>query len=493
MTDHDVPQPREGCESCQRLLAKNRRLWQRVHRLEADLRVAEWQMAQLRQQVDELGGRVNRNSRNSSLPPSADPPSARRPVSKPPTGRKIGAQKGHKGHFRKRLPPEQVDQFVEHRPSQCEHCHQKLPQDGGEIVGRHQVMELPVRAVSITEHRAWNVQCPCCQRHTRGTIAPALRLSVVGERLSAALCLLSSRLHGSRRAAAELLGEVLGAPLSLGSISARELEMSRALAGDYQKLKARVIKAPVKHVDETGWKRRAARFLWMAATNDTAVFHLDRGRGRGALRALLGEQIKGVICTDRYCTYEHHPPDRRQLCWSHLKRDFRAQHERDGPAGQWGKQALTLTRQIFALWHRFKQKQIVRRGLQRLMAPLKKRLARLLRQGARSGIGQLSGLCANLLRLEKALWTFLYVRGMEPTNNHAERMLRPAVQWRKKSLGCHSQGGCRFAERILSVIHTSRLRGTSVMDHLQRTLASYRQELARPSTPNSRLPLRLAA
>jgi transposase len=457
-------------------MEKNHRLHKRVRHLEQKLRTAQWQIDQLTQRLIQLEQKLNRNSRNSSLPPSANPPSAPPAVNKQPTGRKIGAQKGHPGHFRKPLPPEQVDQFIEHRPAQCEHCQARLPTIGGEVAGRHQVMELPLRAVTVTEHQSWSVQCPCCQGITRGVIPPFIRVSVVGERLSAALCLLSSRLHGSRRAAAELLQEVLGAPLSLGSISARENEMSRALAGDYQKLKAQVKEALIKHVDETGWKR-AAGFLWVAATDDAAVFHLDRGRHRGALQKLLGEQIQGWLCTDRYGPYEQHPPDRRQLCWSHLKRDFRAQQERAGPAGRWGSRALKLTHQLFELWHRFKHKHIARSTLQRMMRPVKKRLHRLLKQGAASSIEQLTGLCANLLRLEKALWNFARVEGLEPTNNHAERMLRPAVQWRKKSLGSHSEQGCRFAERMLSVIQTCRLRGQSVMSHLQKALANYRQEL----------------
>jgi transposase len=231
----------------------------------------------------------------------------------------------------------------------------------------------------------------------------------------------------------------------------------------------------------------------VAATKDAAVFHLDRGRHRGALRKLLGEQIEGLLCTDRYGPYEQHPPARRQLCWSHLKRDFRAQEERAGAAGRWGRRALKLTHQLFELWHRFKQGGIVRSTLQRKTRPVKKRLHRLLIQGKQSGIEQLSGLCANLLRLEKALWTFLRIEGLEPTNNHAERMLRPAVQWRKKSLGCHSEQGCRFVERMLSVIQTCRLRARSVMDHLQRALRSYRQELAQLSAPAIQLPLKTAA
>jgi len=472
-------------------MQKNHRLRQRVRHLEAKLRTAQWQTDQLARRVAELEQKLNRNSRNSSLPPSANPPAAPPAVSKKPTGRSIGAQKGHRGHFRKALPPERVDEFIEHRPGVCARCQAKLPANAGQIVGRHQVMELPRRAVTVTEHRAWSVPCPCCQAVTRGTIPRRLRVSVAGERLSAALCLLSSRLHGSRRAAAQLLQEVLGAPLSLGSISAREGEMSRALAGDYQQLKEHVVQYRLKHVDETGWKR-AGRFLWVAATPQAAVFHLDRGRHRGALHKLLTKQIEGVLCTDRYRLYEQHPPHRRQLCWAHLKRDFRAQQERAGPAGHWGRRALKLTDQIFALWHRFKQGQIVRATLRRKMRPVRRHLRRLLAQGARSGIEQLAGLCANLLRLEQALWTFLRIEGLEPTNNHAERMLRPAVQWRKKSLGCHSEGGCRFVERMLSVIQTCRLRGQSVMDHLPQALRRYREELTQLCTPPLQ-PLKLAA
>jgi transposase len=450
-------------------------------------------MAQLQQQVQELNQKLNRNSTNSSLPPSSDPPGASPPVSKEPTGRSIGAQKGHPGHCRKLLPLEEVDRVVEHRPRRCVHCHAPLsPEVTAQIAGRHQVMELPERAVSVTEHQAYSVQCPCCHKVTRGTIPLSVRCSVVGERLSSALCLLSSRLHGSRRGAAELLQDVLGAPLSLGSVAAREREMSGALGGDYQKLKAQVQRSAVKNVDETGWKR-AARFLWVAATAKAAVFHLDRGRGCGAMHALLGKRMQGVLCTDRFGPYEQHPPNQRQLCWSHLKRDFVAQGERDGPAGRWGRRALRVTHEVFELWHRFKQGHVVRSTLQRIMRPLKKRLRRLLEEGQRSGIEQLKGLCANLLRLEAALWTFVRIQGVEPTNNHAERMLRPAVQWRKKSLGSHSETGCRFAERMLSVIQTCRLRGASVIEHLQQTLRRHREELKQLATHAIHPPLQIAA
>ena len=77
-------------------------------------------------------------------------------------------------------------------------------------------------------------------------------------------------------------------------------------------------------------------------------------------------------------------------------------------------------------------------------------------------------------KLEPALWTFVRHEGVDPTNNQAERVLRKAVLWRKRSFGCASDGGCRFVERILTVVQTRRLQGRSAWTFLQETLHAYR-------------------
>src|SRR5207245_4355244 len=82
--------------------------------------------------------------------------------------------------------------------------------------------------------------------------------------------------------------------------------------------------------------------------------------------------------------------------------------------------------------------------------------------------------CLNLLTLEPALWTFVSTEGVEPTNNHMERLLRRAVLWRKRSFGCWSESGCRFVERILTVVQTRRLQGKGVLDYLHDALRAHR-------------------
>ena len=75
---------------------------------------------------------------------------------------------------------------------------------------------------------------------------------------------------------------------------------------------------------------------------------------------------------------------------------------------------------------------------------------------------------------------------MEPTNNLAERMLRPAVIWRKKSFGSHSLSGCRYVERMLSVIQTLRLRGADVLNYLSAAVQAHRRGLSPPALPPCR-------
>jgi transposase len=91
-------------------------------------------------------------------------------------------------------------------------------------------------------------------------------------------------------------------------------------------------------------------------------------------------------------------------------------------------------------------------------------LRELLQRGGRCHCAQTATFCRNLLELEPALWTFTPIAGVEPTNNAAERALRPAVLWRQRSFGCHNEAGCRFAERMLTVVHALRLKKRAVLD-----------------------------
>src|SRR5204862_3209806 len=107
--------------------------------------------------------------------------------------------------------------------------------------------------------------------------------------------------------------------------------------------------------------------------------------------------------------------------------------------------------------------------------PVVLRLNRVLLEGALLGEDPaVATFCENLLALEPALWTFAEVEGVEPTNNFMERLLRRAVLWRKRSFGSWSAAGCRFVERILTVVQTCRLQGRHALDYMQEALVAHR-------------------
>jgi Transposase IS66 family. len=432
---------------------------------------------ELEKKLAELQDRLRANSSNSSTAPSASPPWAPK-LKKKPTGKPPGGQKGHQGHYRKLLAIEQVDEVVKHVPVICNHCQAPLMQEP-QLRARHQIAELPPRAVKLIEHQSYACTCSGCGQRTIQPIPPAIKSRCTGERLDAAVCYLSARVHGSRRAVEEVLSEIFGIPLSLGSISARECEITAALAQSYQQVQRHVRAAAAKNVDETGWKR-TGRWLWVAASKTAALFHIDRGRNWHAMQQVLGQTLSGTICTDRFSLYNYIKLHRRAICWAHLKRDFVRWTERGKEGVAFGEKGLALVKQVTRLWNQFQNRRFGRQRLKRKLRPLRKRLDKLLSWGMRCRIDKIKHFCRNLLRVKQALWTFARVRGIEPTNNHAERCLRPAVIWRKKSLGCHSQAGCRYVERMLSVIQTLRLQKRSVMQYLTQSLQAHRHCLPSP-------------
>jgi transposase len=332
-------------------------------------------------------------------------------------------------------------------------------------------------AAVVTEHQAHARTCADCGRLTRAAIPPDVRAHVVGPHLAAMMSYLAGRCHDGRRVVLEVVEDLFGVPLSLGSVANYGADASAALAEAHARALAAVRSAPVKHVDETGWKLAGRRrWLWTAASDRVCCFAVQLKRGWDAACALLGRRGgRGVVCSDRHHAYAPLGVRRRQVCWAHLRRDFAKWSEKGDQTRLLGADGLAICKGLFGLWRDFRERTIVdRRQLARALAPIRRRLGQVLTWGLRCGDPRAANFCRKLRKLGPALWTFARVAGVEPTNNHAERVLRPAVLWRKNSFGCHGEEGCRFVERMLSVVQTLRLQGRGVLDFLCRTLTAHR-------------------
>jgi len=445
-------------------------LWDTLHPAAQALIVAlQGQVAALHARVQELEARLAQNSQNSSRPPSSDlPKPPRRPPG--PTGRRPGGQPGHPAHQRTLLPASRVDAVVAHWPSQCTHCQMPLPADPALVAAdpvRHQVTEVPPLRATVTEHRLQRVRCPRCGHGTRAALPPDVPAGAFGPRLTATVAVLSGRYRLSRREVAAVCADLLGVELAAGSVDALCQQAAAALLEPMAQLEAALPHAARVHADETGWRQAGkGRWLWAVVAPACTVFRIAPSRGSAVIKALLGETFAGWLTTDRWSAYSWLALLQRQLCWAHLRRDFQAVADWNGPGRALAEQALAIMKQVFTLWRQARDRLDLRDWFCEQVAPLQAEIRTLLEAGLLGRDPKLPSLCAQLLKLWPALWTFVTVPGVEPTNNRAEQAIRPAVLWRKGSFGTQSDDGNHFVERLLSVAATCKQQGRALLDYL---------------------------
>lgn len=432
------------------------------------------QLAELHRKIEDLEARLNQNSKNSSKPPSSDPPSAPPRPPKPPTGRSPGGQPGHPGHSRPLLPPDQVDKILVLKPEGCRHCGRRLKDRNDPDPVRHQVTELPEPRASTTEYQRHRLWCDRCRDHTLAALPADVPEGAFGPRLLAILAYLSGHAHLSKRQIEEVMKDAFGVTISLGAVVAAQQAVSEAVAPAVTEAQEYVRRQAIIHADETGWKEgrredgKAGRkkvWLWVAVTQWVTAFLIHARRGIEGARALLG-RFAGIVVSDRWHAYDKWPLRRRQICWAHLIRDWVAFSERRGRAGEIGRELLKQAVQMLEIWHRARDETWSRKILAVRMRPIRSEVKRLLREGMRCGRKKVEGSCLYMLAVFPAFWTFVRVEGLEPTNNAAERAIRPAVLYRKGCFGTYSAGGSRFVERMLTVVTTLRQQGRNVLQFL---------------------------
>jgi transposase len=440
---------------------------QRISELETLLRAALQRIAALESEVVELKARLKQTSHNSSKPPSSDPPGTP-PRQSTPTGRKPGGQPGHKGTKRDLLPPEQVDAFVKVAATKCGGCEARLVRGGdAPEARRHQVTELPKVKPHVTEYQLEYGYCRGCDDWTCAPLPEGISESSFGPRLTAFVALCTGRFRLSKRQTQDLLADACGVELALGSISNLEQAVSGALAAPVEAAREFVRRQPTVHQDETGWwEARARAWLWVATTSLVAVFTIVRSRGKEVAKQMLGEDFAGTLVSDRWCAYNWVDVQRRQVCWSHLIREFEGFLERGKEAKRIGELLLAECCVMFDWWHEARDGTIKRATFRKKMMPLMAEVERLLAEGGVCPNPKVAGTCRKIFKLDDALWTFVVKEGVEPTNNMAEQDLRHAVIWRKTSFGTSSANGSRFVERILTAAMSLRKQKRNVLEYL---------------------------
>jgi len=361
---------------------------------------------------------------------------------------------------------EEVAEVVHIKPEVCTSCQARLSGDDP-TPWRHQVMELPPIEPIVTEYRWHQLFCAACGEVTRAPWPTGVPSGTYGPRVQATVALYTGAYRLSKRTTQQMMDEGFGVPMSVGTIGPLEQATTAAVAAPVEEARRYVHEQAVAHLDETSWRQGDKRaWLWVAVTSWVTVFVVRMSRGGHVARELLGETFSGILVTDRYSAYNWYPVRWRQLCWAHLLRDVEAMRGRDGRSEEIGDALLAQAHRMFTWWHRVRQGTLKRSTFRSDMTPLRREVERLLEAGRESGIPKTAGTCRDILKRREALWTFVQVEGVEPTNNTAERSIRPGVLWRKGSGGTQSAKGSRFVESMLTVVSTLKQQQRNVLAYL---------------------------
>jgi transposase len=364
------------------------------------------------------------------------------------------------------VPVAEVDAVVVLKPKQCRSCQAPLSGDDAAPF-RPQVIEMPPIKPVLTEYQWHQLPCPACGETTRAPWPAGVPSGTYGPRVHATVALCTGAYRLSKRTTGQVMDDLCGVPMRVGTISQSEQATTEVVAAPVEEARAYVQEQAVAHLDETCWRQGDKRaWLWVAVTSLVTVFLVRMSRGGQVARELLGEQCSGILVTDRYSAYNWYPVRWRQVCWSHVLRDFEAIRGRGRASEEIGEALLEQAHQMFAWWHRVREGTLKRSTFRSYMTPLRREVERLLAAGSQCGVAKTEGTCREILKRREALWTFVQVEGVEPTNNTAERSIRPGVQWRKSSFGTQSEDGSRFVESMMTVVATLKQQQRNVLEYL---------------------------
>jgi transposase len=419
--------------------------------------------------------------RTPHAPPSSVPPFEKKPPKK--RRRKPGAKPGHKGHARPK--PDRIDRHVEHQLPHCPEC-------GGELLRtnrtRTRIIEdipadLKAEASEHTIHRDW---CPCCQKQVEPKVPDALPACTLGNQAVT----LSAFLHYSVGTTTSQIVDVYNSHLQLkitpGGLTQMWHRLAQTLKPWYEQIWDDCLTSAVLNADETGWYLNGALvWLWCFCTDRSTFYAIDESRGHAALEKFFVEEFRGTLVTDFWRAYDAVEAWMNQKCWAHLLRELKVVDERpNGPRDDWLDFAKKL-RRIYT--------DAVKLAAAGDAMPAAERDSKLSRLHARMTDLACAAwthpdarrLAKRLLKDGTDLLTFAEFPEVPPTNNHAEREIRPAVLMRKASYGSGSEQGVVTRAILMSIYRTLKSRGLNPLAETRNALETLAKTGTLPPLPDT--------
>ncbi len=430
--------------------------------------------------------RLQKNSSNSSKPPSSDIVKPPKPTVKRGKKRRQGGQPGHV-KYERIFQLEDADVLHAHHLDRCPDC------SGGALVHlagaeqTHYQYELVEKPIVLHAHQSHMYWCAVCDRMQAAPFPAAVSQGgLVGPRLTGLLGYLKGSGHLSYITLQALLEEGFGTPLSTGMLAKVVDNISQALAPVYQPLLEALPNQEQINIDETGHKDQGRLlWTWVFGTPSFTVFHIAASRSSQVLEDILSCECEAVLGHDYFSAYRafmKKAPIAVQFCLAHLICEVRFLAESTNRAiAQYGQRLLAQLRALFQLIHR--RDQLLPQTFQRRLEQAREQC---LKTGRRTKAGGAAALMAQRFRTHgRDYFTFITCPNIEPTNNISERALRFCVIDRRITQGTRGRKGPQWCERFWTIRETGRQQSIGVCRFIQQAVHASFQG----TTPPSLLPV----
>lgn len=445
-----------------RLLADWDYLRQRVDEMERVMALAQAEIEKLRQENEKL--KAEREALHYDLKqmlskifkPQAKP---RQDAGRP----KCGAPCGHRGNSRRR--PEEISEFIDIYPDRCDQCGSQLNRHPNSF-DQHVIEDIEIKK-KVTCYRFHSGYCRRCKK----TVYPKKDGIPANDRIGTEARAVGGYLRHlglTYRKTASIFKGIFGLSLSHPSFMAFNAEQAQNGLSVYEGIKQSVRHSPCVNADETGWRVNGQNhWLWVFTNKDAALYLIDKSRGSKVVNYVLGAKYDGVLTTDFYSAYNRLQAQAKQRCLAHLLREIKEVEEKDKLApdsvdGGFCEGLKTVFKQTIDVWNEYRKgmkvlqdltKEKVRaisRLVELLLLPIKHKDTRRLRR--------------RIIKHNQELFVFLDNPAVEPTNNRAERQLRPMVIMRQVTFGNRSTSGALNQAMLMSIIQTGVLNGIEPLD-----------------------------
>ena len=418
-----------------------------------------------------LKERLGLNSKTSSIPSSKELYKIKKD-SKKKSSKKQGAQAGHKANLRQEIAADEVIK-IKIKDRECE-CGGAIGLLSKSYV--HQKIDIPEIKPHVKEYHLEKGRCKSCGKRKAASLPEGVTNDLFGSNIKSVIGSLTGFYKNSKRDVSNILNDIFNLKISVGSVSNNEGRIAEKCKESYEDIELELSYSKLMHIDETShYNKGKMGWCWLFASTSATLIKLMDSRGKKVLSNSVFGPDDQIIVTDRYAAYNYFNRDNRQVCWSHLARDFeRFSYSSYADVKYLGEHLSYITSELFGIKKAHTECKLSTIRFLRRARKLRKRMRYYLKtMSQKLEILQASRMSRNILKSEDMMWKFLDDPNKIPlTNNHAEQQVRHYVTYRKNSYFTQSDRGNKFLERVMSLYLTWKKRDENPVKNLQNIITA---------------------